>query len=132
MSWKLRMNWGIAGIQDEIKILQYLGTYKYKELFTVFANSFIPQIIPDNLHVPDPLLPAGAPALNRADFPAPQQPSLPNRTGTSYCAPPHSPVRWVYPEHDLEGNWYAKKLSDLFKVTQQKARLSLEYVTNLE
>lgn len=51
-----------------LKYYSNFGIAGDNEPFIVFANSFIPQIIPKDLYKPDPVLCAGGPALNRTDF----------------------------------------------------------------
>lgn len=50
-----------------LKYYSNCGPTGDNEPLTVFANSFTPQIIPKNLHMPDPVLYVRDQALNRTD-----------------------------------------------------------------
>lgn len=101
---KIRDELGNGGIQDEIKLLQYVQIFRWK-LVTIFAHSSVP-------HTNSPVssrarLCAGSEGstTEQDPYPAPQQAHLPNRAASSGCAPHNSPGRWAHPEPSyLEGN----------------------------
>lgn len=106
-SFTLKMNWGMGVYRMKLKHYSYFQLIGHKQLFTIPANSFIPQIIPKYLHMPSSVFSGGASALNWDGFAALQQPNLPYDSN-QLCAPHNSPVSWAHPEASFRGKLILK------------------------